>query len=222
MPIAGQQRSFYPSPSLAESEEPALRRLAFLHEECVETARHAEQLARTPLAACALIFGCAIVVALSAQSVPLGTLGLWALLVLAGAFGMLRLVQQTERAAFELMPLRAFALDLNAMLLYAGFAWGAGAFLAVPPDASALTLEWYAVGASLAVTGLFRAPVPTLCFVVPSTSLAVAAALVGAAGTPAAAMIMLLALVLAGSSSWAERRKARLTRPPAQPALTHS
>jgi hypothetical protein len=217
-----QERSFYPSADLPESDAPALLRLAALHDECVETARHATILARTPLAAYSLLAGCAVLIAFSSRSVPLGTLALWALLVVGGAFGLLRLVHQTEKAAFELMPLRAFVLDLNAMLLYAGFAWGAGAFLAISPASPALLLEWHAVGASLVITGLLRAQVPTLCFLIPNTALAMAAALTGSAGLSAAALILLAAAVLAASSTWAERRRLRLTALPSMPALHHS
>jgi hypothetical protein len=213
-----QERSFYPSPDLPGSEEPALRRLAALHEECVEIARHAALLTRTPFAAYASLAACAALVAFSSRSVPLGTLALWALLVVGGTFGLLRLVHQTERGAFELIPLRAFALDLNAMLLYAGFAWGAGGFLAISPTAPPLVLEWHAVGANLLFTGLLRAQAPTLCFVIPNTVLSIAAALTGAAGIPAVALILLATLVLAASTSWVERRKLRLSALPVLPA----
>jgi hypothetical protein len=220
--IVRQERSFYPSPVLLEAEEPALLRLAALHAECVETARLAAILARTPLAAYSLVTGCAVLIAFSSPSVSLGTLALWALLVVGGAFGLLRLVHQNERAAFELVPLTAFALDLNAMLLYAGFAWGAGAFLAISPASPALLLEWHAVGAGLVITGVMRAQTPTLCFLVPNAALAVAAALAGGAGASAAALIVFASAVLAASTSWAERRRLRLAELPPLPAFRHS
>jgi hypothetical protein len=216
------ERSFYPSPSNAESQELFVGRLARIHEECVETARHAELLSRTPLSAYALILGCLTLVFLSTAAVPLVTLGLWALLVMGGAFGILRLVWQTERVSFELAPLRAFALDLNAMLLYAGFAWGAGAFLAIPPLSGALTLEWYAVGAGLAMTAILRSRVPTLCFLGPSMGISLAAALVGPAGPGAAILIIASGFALAASSIWLERRHARRTEVPTLPALIAS
>jgi hypothetical protein len=216
------ERSFYPAALGAEGAEAPLARLAVLHQEHVEIARLAELLARTPMAACALIIGGLLQLVFFGTLVPLVTVAVWALFVIAGALGLLRLVSQTERSSFELGPLQAFALDLNAMLLYAGFAWGAGAFLAVPVSAGALTLETYALGAALAIAAILRLRTPVLCFLVPSLVLAIAAALVGPGGFPAALAILFLGILLAATTAWAERRQARLTRIPALPAFTHS
>ena len=203
------ERSFYPPPEAPGASDDVLERLTLVHEECVETARHAALLTQTPAAARALILGCALVVGVSATSVSPVTLGLWVALVLAAAFALLRMARQTERSAFELLPLRAFSLDLNAMLLYAGFAWGAGAFLALAPTAGMLTMGAYSVGAGLVMSAVLRVTTPILCFLIPSLALGAAAALAGSAGVPAAAAIIVSGLILAGTSAWAERRRAR-------------
>jgi hypothetical protein len=53
----------------------------------------------------------------------------WTLLVLTGVGAMLRSYIQSIAQAFDRLPLREAAKDLRAVLLYTGFAWGAGAFL---------------------------------------------------------------------------------------------
>jgi len=216
------ERTFYPSIASVEREGSPFARLAVLHEENVETIRLAALLGRTPMAACALILGCFLQLVLFGMLVPLVTVGVWGVLVLAGAFGLLRLVSQSERSSYELAPLRAFSLDLNAMLLYAGFAWGSGGFLAVPLHAGATTLLCFALGPSLVITAIVQLRTPVLCFLVPNIALGIAAALAGPAGIPAAMVIFVLGGMLGGSTAWAERRQSRRTSIPLLPASMHS
>ena len=52
---------------------------------------------------------------------------------------------RTNAAAFDRVPISQAARNLRVILFYMGFAWGAGAFLAVPPDLPALQAILFAV-----------------------------------------------------------------------------
>ena len=120
---------------IGEFEPSALSRLSKLHGETIETARLANILGRTRRTAFTLSGAAAIVIGMSAGRVPPSSLALWAAFVAAASVSLLRLAHQAERSEFELPALRAFALDLNAIALFAGFAWGGGAFLCLPAAA---------------------------------------------------------------------------------------
>ena len=207
---------------IGEYEPPALVRLAHLQGEAVETARIANLLGRTPPAAGALFASCALIAAASAGAVPAIMLGLWTLFVTAAALAMLRAARQVSRSAFELLPLRAFALDLNAVMLYAGFAWGAGAFLALPPGAQGWMLAAFAIGGAAAIGMLLRARNATLYFLAPNVVLAAGSALLGPAGWDAAAGLLALGLALAGAAELLERLAARRIQAPGLASLTLS
>ena len=194
-----------------EVQAHALHRLSRLHEEAVETAQLANLLGRAPFVGWVLIAGLGVVALTSAGAVPLSPLVLWCLFTAASALVILRLYQRTSAVAFELMPLRAFAADLDAALLFAGFAWGAGAFLALPDGASALTLMLFAAGTAAGVGALLRAR-PSLYFLVPAVILpAMAAFLRPLPDAPLAATLVLLlgALVAGGTllSGWWQARR---------------
>ena len=60
---------------------------------------------------------------------------------------------RTSRAPFQRPSLKSFARDVSAILLYAGFAWGAGAFLVLASDAGIFPTVLFAAAHSLAMAG---------------------------------------------------------------------
>src|SRR5690242_8940126 len=116
-----------------------LAKLAALHAEAEETARLANLLGRTGYVAGTIAVSSAIAsVMLSEIALP-ATLA-WLALSLAGAAVLLIAYARTMRAPFERAALLSFREDLKAVLLYAGFAWGAGGWLLLPYDASAASV----------------------------------------------------------------------------------
>src|SRR6266481_3787529 len=114
---------------------PAVARLAQMHAEAVETARLANLLGRAPHAAIALpVMAVLAVMAGGGAGVP-STIA-WAILIVVASLAIARAYGHAIHQPFERAALHAFARDLSACLLYAGFAWGAGAFLAIANGAS--------------------------------------------------------------------------------------
>lgn len=189
----------------------ALHKLSRLHDEAVETAELANLLGRSSFVAWLLIAGMAVVALTSAGVVALEPLVLWCLFTAAAAVAVLRLYQRTIVAPFELMPLRAFAADLEAALLYAGVAWGAGGFLALPAVADPLMLVLFAAGTAAGVSAILRSRA-SLYFLAPAVILPMLAALfrpLPEAGV-AAGFALLAGLSIAGviwlSGRWTARK----------------
>ena len=108
-----------------------IAKLALLHAEAEETARLANLLGRSLYAAIALPLLGALTVAFS-EGMGTARLLVWCAFVAAAAIAMLHAYFRTIDQPFERVALNYFAKDLSAILLFAGFAWGAGAFLALP------------------------------------------------------------------------------------------
>ena len=149
----------------------SLAQLAMLHDEARETALLANLLGRAPYAAAAL-GGLALASAgLSFAHVSVAPLITWLVLIAAGVGAIARAHSQTIKAPFERVPLRAFSKDLSAIMFYAGFAWGAGAFLALPAEASMPALLMFSVGTCVAMAALLRARDQALIFLAPVAGL---------------------------------------------------
>jgi hypothetical protein len=189
----------------------ALHRLSRLHEEAAETARLANLLGRAPFAAWLLIAGVGVIALTSPLAVALSPLVLWSLFSAAAALVVLALYRRTSASAFELVPLRAFAADLDAALLFAGFAWGSGAFLALPEGSGALSLTLFSAGTAAGVAALLRARA-SLYFLVPATVISAMAALMRPLpdGPLAATLVLLLGALVAAAvvaSGWWQARR---------------
>jgi len=194
-----------------ESAVPALERLSHLHDEAVETAQHANLLGRAPRAAILLAAGF-VLVALAIPGADLVSLAVWGLFVGAAAFAVIRAYRQGIRAPFEIKKLRAFAADLHAILLYSGFAWGAGAFLALPADTGPVAVMAFSAGTAAILGVVLRERAATLSFLAPAILIPAAAAVLRPlpdGGSTALAVLMLAGLI-AGLSlflDWAETRR---------------
>ena len=151
-----------------------LTRLSQLHDEAAKTALLANLLGRAPYAAAALA-AAAVVTAVLAGA-PAAELGTWLVLVAAGVGAAARAYSKAIRAPFELATLQGFARDLSATLVYAGFAFGAGAILVLPANVSLLALLAFGAGVPALIGGFLRVRDMTLCFLVPAVTLSAFAA----------------------------------------------
>jgi hypothetical protein len=179
-------------PTLTAPAHAYLARLAALHDEAAETAYLANLLGRAPWAAAALgvvALGCAVA---SAQSVSMAGIVTWLALVVAGIVAIARSYGQAIAAPFERTLLKSFARDLSAILLYVGFAWGAGLFLALPAGMGMLPSIAFTAGVSVVVSAVLRARDVALCFLVPATAMGAFAALMRPEGN-ATTMLVILA-----------------------------
>lgn len=156
-----------PRPSLIGE----MARLAALHAEAEETARLANLLGRSAYAAGALALAVIAATALAWPVPALGPLAAWLVLMGVALAGLARAYAQTIRAPFERAPLAAFSEDLRALLTYAGFAWGAGAFLVLPAETGPLAAAAFAVVPAALVATALRAAGPSLVFLAPAAGL---------------------------------------------------
>ena len=199
----------FPARSEPQNGEPRspLERLASLHDEARETAILANLLGRTPYVAGALAVFTVAAFAASIGKMPAAEPATWAILMLIGIGAIIRSYMRTIAQPFELGALREFSADLHAILLYCGFAWGAGAYLAIDPQASPLLLLAFTAGAAMVVAGSLRTKEIALGFVAPVAALAAFATVLRPLPTgPLGAAFVLIACAGVGAAIfWADR-----------------
>jgi hypothetical protein len=193
------------SPEAARDPLGAVAQLARLHAEAVETARLANLLGRAVQAAVALPVFAALTLLMSGGAGLPRTIA-WSILVLGASLAVARAYAFAIRQPFERAVLHAFAQDLAACLLYAGFAWGAGAFLALPSGMGAALLFVGVPALTLAV--LLRERLAVLLFVAPAAGLTAFACLLRADGA-AAGLVLLCAAAAAAAAILIARHDAR-------------
>ena len=194
-----------PVPASSPGPKNALRQLAALHSEAEETAHLANLLGRTVPFAIVITGLCAATFAFGGDTLPEGIA--WAVLVLLGVGAMARVYSRTMVAPFARGPLQAFGADIMAILLYAGFAWGAGAFLALPQDAGIAAVILFAVAPAIAVAVLLRERNCLNVFLAPAAALTAFASLLRPFpdGALDAALVLLAAAAVVGVARLAER-----------------
>jgi hypothetical protein len=181
-PAPAAERITVPVPQ-ASVPHGALARLPQLQAESQRALARARLLARAvPAAGLLLAMGAP---AALMGGAPLATAFVWSAMVLAG---IAAIVHNHLRGQVSLAGSTA---DLTALLLYMGFAWGTGAFLALAPGLAfwPLVLTVFAALPSLAMALLLR-DARAAAFIVPVALLALAAAL--ARDNYAAAALLLL------------------------------
>lgn len=192
----------------AERETDPLSKLTLLHAEAEETARLANLLGRSLYFTLVLPVLCFFVIALS-PGVSLASQMTWGVFIAFGVVAILRAYGTAMAAPFERTVLKAFAKDMSAILLYAGFAWGAGAFLALPAGTGVAASILFAVLPAIAVAVLLREREAVFLFLAPVSMLTAFAALLkpfeGNALT--AGLILLAAGIVAGATILADRRR---------------
>lgn len=207
-----------PKPDQPPTAAHPLARLKAVHDEAEERAALANLLGRTrtvgpllPLLALA-----AIVLA----HPPLARGVSFAVLVLMGAGALLYAQLRTMRVLFDHAALKSFSADLDAILLYSGFAWGAGAFLILPANTDpALTTLFSACTAAI-VAMIVRSRVAVLMFAAPTGLLTALAAMLRPLELPlvSAGLAAMACFVIAGSvalSSWMKEHAANASARPA-------
>jgi hypothetical protein len=195
-----------------------MARLAALHDEAEETAILANLLGRAPYAAATLATLAVLTIVLAGVGASLAETAVWGVFMLIATAAFVRIYANAIRGAFERATLKNFHEDAKAVALYAGFAWGAGAFLCLPATAAVSMLLVFATGASAILAVMLRDPALTFAFVAPATILSAAAALIRplAAGAGGAVLVLLAGLAVLAASYGADRL---MRRSRAMPAL---
>jgi hypothetical protein len=194
----------YQSPETGEALSPVAR-LARLHEEAQDTARLANLLGRSIHAAVALVL--MGVAALVFGVAALAESATWALFVLAAAGAILFAYSCTIRQPFERAALKSFSRDLNAILVFAGFAWGAGAFLALSAGANMGAIALFSAGAGAVIALLLREQECAFLFLAPAALLASFACVLRplSGGALDASVVLLACSLVAGAAALAAR-----------------
>ncbi|HEY0300342.1 MAG TPA: hypothetical protein VGC36_03370, partial [Rhizomicrobium sp.] len=176
----------------------AVAKLAQMHAEAVETARLANLLGRAlPVAIALPVLAAVAVLFAGGASVP-ATIA-WAILVAVASLSIAQAYGNAIRQPFERSVLHAFAQDLCACLLYAGFAWGAGAFLGLATGAPVGVALLFASVPTLVIALLLRERQAALLFLAPVAALTAFACVLRpfAGGTLAAALVLIACAVVA-------------------------
>jgi hypothetical protein len=200
-------------------EDPRIRlaQLSRLHNDAAETATLANLLGRAPQAMAVLALSALVVATFSLGAMPAAAMVVWLALVGAGVIALWRSYARAIEAPFELFALKSFAGDLSAVLFYAGFAWGAGAFLALAPQTNIAAAALFAGVPCAAIALSLRGR--SLLFLMPAGAMTAAACLVRPVGGFAAAgLVLAVSAGIAGLSHWMERLSIQEPLPQA-PAL---
>jgi hypothetical protein len=193
-----------PSTQAADALHPVAR-LAMLHAEAQETARLANLLGRSIHAASALVL--MAIAALAFGGAALAESVTWAIFVLAAAGAIVVAYRRTIGQPFERAALKSFSQDMHAILVFAGFAWGAGAFLALSAGATIGAVVLFSAGPCAAVALLLRDPRSAFLFLAPVAALSSFACVLRplTGGALDAASILIACGLVAGATAGAAR-----------------
>jgi hypothetical protein len=189
------------------SQNPAfdpVAKLRVLHDEAREIAMLANLLGRAPYAASFLGVCVIIVSASSLGAMPKPELATWSVLMLIGVGAMLRSYRQAIAAPFERSSLRNFARDFVAISAYSGFAWGAGAYLALQPTTPPMGLTIFAALPCILMALTLRHRETVVAFIAPVAALAAFASVVRPLpeGPLAAAFVLIACAAVGGATFW--------------------
>jgi len=187
----------------------AIARLAALHAEAEETARLANLLGRSLYAAIALPAIALSILGFSGGASASREL-VWCAFVAAASLAMLRSYARTIDQPFERVALKSFAEDMSPILLFAGFAWGAGAFLALPAGTGISGALLFVAVPAVTIAALLREREAVFLFLAPMAALASFASVLMpfAGGALCAGLILIACAAIAGAAVLADRRRA--------------
>jgi hypothetical protein len=199
-------------PDTVPTEEPAehpLARLRAVHDEAEETSDLANLLGRAFYVG--LLLPLLVAAAVVFFDPPWTRAASFCVLVLLGAGALFYAHTKAMRAPFDRATLKAFSAELDAILLYAGFAWGAGAFLVLPANTDPAFTTFFSGGTAAIIAMIVRTRVAVLMFVSPVGLLTALAALLTPLERPfvSAALAIAACLFVVGSvalSSWMKER----------------
>lgn len=191
---------------VSKEKSGAIAKLKVLHAEAEETARLANLLGRSGTVGVILPFLAIITMGLSIEMNPAPQM-VWVLFVGAVALAMMLAYRRAMKCPFERAALKDYAKDLSAILLFAGFAWGAGAFLALPTGTPAVVAISFALLPAGLIAYLLRDRDALTLFLAPVTALTAAACLLKpfAGGWTAAGLVVGIAVALVGALHLYER-----------------
>ena len=182
-----------------------LARLAALHDEAAETAHLANLLGRAPWTAGLLGFGALATAFFCARSVSSASLATWLILVTIAVAAVGRSYGKAIEAPFDRQALKDFARNLSAILLYAGAAWGAGLFLALPDGVGLAGTIAFTATISALIAGILRARDMAFSFLVPATAVGAFCTLMRDANLTDALGILAGGLLVAAAATLLER-----------------
>jgi hypothetical protein len=177
----------------------ALDRLAEIHAERLKLHQAGELIARGAHAAGALTL-CAMAVLAFGAGTSLQPCFTWAMLVLLGIAALLRTQLRAHRLEAE--PMAEAAGDLTLILLYCGFAWGAGAAMVLSPETRPAAALLFAAFPSLVLSLLLKERNAVLAFLAPATGMIITVAILRPwpdAGLTTALLLLAQSLVAVGS-----------------------
>ena len=191
----------------ASEPRSAFARLAMLHAEAKETARLANLLGRSLYAAFALPAASTLTIILTWGASAASAVA-WTIFIIVASLAIARTYAVAIGRPFESAALRTFARDLRAVLLYAGFAWGAGAFLILSAAAPIGSVLAFATAPALGLGLLLRERSAALLFLAPVAALTSFACVLRplTAGAVNAALVLIVCAFVAGALALAERR----------------
>jgi len=186
----------------------AIAKLAALHAEAEETARLANLLGRSLYAAIALPVIALLIVGFSDGTSVSRTL-VWCAFVAAASFAMLRAYLRTIGQPFERVALKSFAEDMSPILLFTGFAWGAGGFLALSAGTDIVGALLFVAVPAIAVAALLREREAVFLFLAPVAVLSSFASVLMpfAGGALGAGLILIACAAIAAAAVLADRRR---------------
>jgi hypothetical protein len=210
-------KSLFPKQRPESEHQPvrgSLAKLKVLHAEAEETARLANLLGRSGALGAALPFLAIVTIALSVDVNPAPQI-VWLVLVGAVSLAVLIAYRHAMKRPFEHDALKDYAKDLSAILLFAGFAWGSGAFLALPSGLSTGAAIAFALLPAASIAYLLRDRIALFLFLAPVAALSAAACLLKPfdGGWIAAGAIVLAGAALVGATRVYERLTGIQSRP---------
>lgn len=199
----------------AETQNPIMR-LAMLHAEARETARLANLLGRSAYAVLALPaitistlvvtrFGAGLIQAL-----------VWCVFMAAATAAILIAYRRTIEQPFERTALKSFSLDLSAIMVFAGFAWGAGSFLAMPAQTVIGVPALFVATVAAMIGLLLREREMVFLFLAPAAVVASFACVLRptTGGALDSALVLVAAVIVGGVATVAERIRERAQEMP--------
>jgi len=184
-------------------------KLRAVHDEAQETSRLANLLGRSFYVS--LLLPALAALAIGVAHAPVSRSASFAVLVLLASAALLLAYRRAVGTPFLRLTLREFAADLDAIMLYAGFAWGAGAFLILPTGSDPAIAVAFSGCAAALVAAFLGAREPVFMFAAPAGLLtALAAYLHPLMLPPVTALLSILACgAVAGAvalSTWMKER----------------
>ena len=212
-PMPAAREALTPAPS--ETQNPVVK-LAALHVEARETARLANLLGRSAYVVLALP-------ALTLAALAIGGLNdglvrplVWAAFMAVAVAAIVIAYRHAIGRPFECDALKSFSQDLSAILLFAGFTWGAGAFLAMPANMPMGAMAIFVAAGGASVGLLLREQEMLFRFLAPAAVLTSLACVLrpSTGGALDLALVLAASAVIAGTSMLAERMRDRASEMP--------